>query len=67
MDADQISITGATRNYAYSMARILVGTTSWTEKTLVESGRFYPVRVHTAKDRVRFYASRFPVVEVDSS
>jgi uncharacterized protein YecE (DUF72 family) len=49
------------------MSRILVGTTSWTEKTLVESGRFYPPDVHTAEERLRFYASRFPVVEVDSS
>jgi uncharacterized protein YecE (DUF72 family) len=49
------------------MSRILVGTTSWTEKTLVESGRFYPSEVHTAEARLRFYASRFPVVEVDSS
>jgi len=49
------------------MSRILVGTTSWTEKTLVESGRFYPPDVHTAQSRLRFYASRFPVVEVDSS
>ena len=49
------------------MSRILVGTTSWTEKTLVESGRFYPTDVHTAEDRLRFYASRFPVVEVDST
>jgi uncharacterized protein YecE (DUF72 family) len=49
------------------MARILVGTTSWTETTLVESGRFYPPEVHTAEERLRYYASRFPVVEVDSS
>jgi uncharacterized protein YecE (DUF72 family) len=49
------------------MSRILVGTTSWTEKTLVESGRFYPPDVHTAEARLRFYASRFPVVEADSS
>jgi uncharacterized protein YecE (DUF72 family) len=49
------------------MGEIRVGTTSWSEKTLVESGRFYPPEVHTAKDRLRYYASRFPVVEVDST
>jgi uncharacterized protein YecE (DUF72 family) len=49
------------------MSRILVGTTSWTEKTLIESGRFYPPDVHTAEDRLRFYAGRFPFVEVDST
>ena len=49
------------------MSRILVGTTSWTEKTLVESGRFYPPDVHSAEARLRYYATQFPVVEVDSS
>lgn len=49
------------------MSLILVGTTSWTEKTLVESGRFYPPDVHSADARLRYYATRFPVVEVDSS
>jgi uncharacterized protein YecE (DUF72 family) len=49
------------------MSRILVGTTSWREKTLVESGHFYPPDVHTAEGRLRYYATRFPVVEVDSS
>jgi len=49
------------------MSRILVGTTSWTEQTLVESGHFYPPDVHTAEARLRYYATRFPIVEVDSS
>jgi uncharacterized protein YecE (DUF72 family) len=46
---------------------ILIGVTSWTEKTLIDSGEFYPGDVTTPKDRLRYYASRFPVVEVDSS
>lgn len=49
------------------MGRILVGTTSWTEKTLIESGRFYPPGANTAEERLRYYAGRFPVVEVDST
>jgi uncharacterized protein YecE (DUF72 family) len=49
------------------MADILVGITSWTEKTLVESGLFYPPDVKTPEARLRFYAGQFPVVEVDSS
>jgi uncharacterized protein YecE (DUF72 family) len=49
------------------MSHILVGTTSWTEKTLLESGRFYPPGVLTAEARLRLYATQFPVVEVDSS
>jgi uncharacterized protein YecE (DUF72 family) len=46
---------------------ILVGTASWTDKTLVECGRFYPKGCTTAEARLRFYASQFPLVEVDSS
>jgi uncharacterized protein YecE (DUF72 family) len=46
---------------------ILVGTTSWTDPTLIGSGRFYPREVHTAEERLRYYASQFPIVEVDSS
>jgi len=49
------------------MSPILVGTTSWTEKTLVESRCFYPPDVHSAEARLRYYATQFPVVEVDSS
>ena len=49
------------------MSRILVGTSSWTDKTLIESGRFYPQSATTAEDRLRFYASQFPIVEIDSS
>lgn len=47
--------------------RILVGTASWTDKSLIESGRFYPPTAKTAEDRLQFYASQFPMVEVDSS
>jgi uncharacterized protein YecE (DUF72 family) len=47
--------------------RILVGTASWTDKGLVASGKFYPKGCSSAEDRLRYYASRFPIVEVDSS
>lgn len=47
-------------------SRILVGTASWTDKSLVQSGRFYP-KGASAEERLRFYASRFGMVEVDSS
>jgi uncharacterized protein YecE (DUF72 family) len=49
------------------MGTVLVGTTSWTDKTLIECKRFYPRGVNTAEERLRYYASRFPIVEVDSS
>ncbi len=46
---------------------IQVGTASWTDKSLIQSKRFYPRGCSTAEDRLRFYASCFPMVEVDSS
>jgi uncharacterized protein YecE (DUF72 family) len=46
---------------------VLVGTSSWTDKTLIESGKFYPRTATTPEDRLRYYASRFPIVEIDSS
>jgi uncharacterized protein YecE (DUF72 family) len=49
------------------MSRILVGTSSWTDKTLIQSGRFYPPSATSPEQRLRFYASQFPIVEIDSS
>jgi uncharacterized protein YecE (DUF72 family) len=48
-------------------ARILVGTCSWTDTTLIESGTFYPPAASTPAERLRFYAQNFPIVEVDST
>jgi uncharacterized protein YecE (DUF72 family) len=49
------------------MGQVLVGTCSWTDPTLIESGRFYPASAKSAEDRLRFYAGEFGIVEVDSS
>lgn len=46
---------------------IFIGTASWTDKTLIESGRFYPKEANNAEARLRFYAENFPIVEVDST
>lgn len=48
-------------------SNILIGSASWTDKTLIACGRFYPPACKTAEARLRFYASQFPMVEVDSS
>ena len=48
-------------------ARILVGSCSWTDPTLIASGRFYPPGVTSAEARLRYYAEQFPIVEVDST
>jgi uncharacterized protein YecE (DUF72 family) len=49
------------------MGEILVGTCSWTDQTLIECGRFYPDWARSAEARLQYYASQFPVVEVDST
>ncbi|MDO8691150.1 MAG: DUF72 domain-containing protein [Dehalococcoidia bacterium] len=49
------------------MGEIRVGITSWTEPTLIESGRFYPASARSAEDRLRYYTGQFPIVEVDST
>ncbi|HEY1458787.1 MAG TPA: DUF72 domain-containing protein [Casimicrobiaceae bacterium] len=49
------------------MSRILIGTASWTDKSLIASGRFYPPKCNSPEDRLRYYASQFPLVEIDSS
>lgn len=47
-------------------ARILVGTASWADRPLIDSGRFYPPEAKGAEERLRYYASQFPLVEVDA-
>ena len=49
------------------MGTIRVGTCSWTDPTLISSGRFYPDSVRSAEARLKHYAGQFDLVEVDSS
>jgi uncharacterized protein YecE (DUF72 family) len=46
---------------------VRVGTASWTDPSLIKCKRFYPPGCTSAEARLRFYASQFPIVEVDSS
>jgi len=43
------------------------GTASWTDPTMTVPGVFYPKRLSTAEERLRYYAGQFPVVEVDAT
>lgn len=47
-------------------ASIRVGISAWTEPTLTAAGVFYPPDVKTPEARLRHYATKFPIVEVDS-
>jgi len=44
---------------------VVVGTCSWTDKTMIE--RWYPKEVRTPEQRLRYYAARYDTVEVDST
>jgi uncharacterized protein YecE (DUF72 family) len=48
------------------MGELLIGTASWTDKSLIASG-WYPKGASTAEERLKYYASQFPLVEVDST
>ena len=46
---------------------VLCGIAGWVDKSLIESRLFYPLSIKTSGERLRFYASQFPLVEVDST
>jgi uncharacterized protein YecE (DUF72 family) len=48
------------------MGKIRVGTASWTDRTLLASG-WYPADANSPEKRLEFYASQFPLVEVDAT
>ena len=48
-------------------SRVLIGTCSWTDATLVKETDWYPKKTMTAAERLAYYASKFPIVEVDST
>jgi uncharacterized protein YecE (DUF72 family) len=48
------------------MGEIKVGTASWTDKTLLDSG-WYPQTADNPEKRLAYYARQFPLVEVDST
>ena len=48
------------------MGTIQVGTASWTDRTLLDSG-WYPEVAANPEKRLAYYARQFPVVEVDAT
>jgi len=48
------------------MGQIRVGTAGWTDRTLIAAG-WYPAEASTPERRLRYYASQFPLVEVDAT
>src|SRR5262245_29034626 len=48
-------------------ANLRIGTCSWTDPSLIRCKRFYPRGYGSAERRLQYYATQFPLVEIDSS
>src|SRR5438067_12319505 len=46
---------------------VLTGSCSWTDPTLVKDADWYPRKTMSAEERLQFYASQFPLTEIDST
>lgn len=46
---------------------VFCGIAGWADKSLIDSRLFYPLAVKTSAEQLRFYATQFPLVEVDST
>src|SRR6185369_3042664 len=59
--------TSASEPIETAGSRVLVGTASWTDPTMTAAGVFYPAGADSAEERLQYYASQFPLVEVDAT
>lgn len=59
--------TASARPIRIGEGEIRCGTASWTDPTMTAAGVFYPPGAASAEARLRYYATQFPVVEVDST
>ena len=64
--AEAASVDGARAIPTPGGGRILIGTAGWTDPTLTAPGVFYPDGVSSPEARLRHYADRFSMVEVDA-
>lgn len=48
-------------------ATVRIGTASWTDPTMTAGSVFYPRGADSAEERLQYYASQFPLVEIDAT
>jgi uncharacterized protein YecE (DUF72 family) len=65
--AEELGADAATPVRRPNGHEIRFGTASWTDPTITRGAVFYPASVNTPEDRLRYYASRFSLVEVDAT
>lgn len=61
------AVANPVRCYEREATRIDLGVAGWTDPTLLAPGVFYPDDCRTPDSRLRYYASRFSMVEVDAT
>lgn len=66
-DAEAAALGPAATKATGPRQNIVVGMASWADPSLVKSKRFYPKGHSSGERMLRYYASQFPMVEVDSS
>ncbi len=66
-DADPKDVLLAARGPVGPRQNVVVGMASWADPSLVKSKAFYPKGHSSSEKMLRYYASQFPMVEVDSS
>lgn len=64
--AEEAGDAGA-RPIRVAAGQVRCGTASWTDPTTIAPGVFYPRGTDSAEERLRYYAARYPLVEVDST
>lgn len=67
MTPDDLFGTGLSPEPVGRRGNIRVGLCSWSDPSLIKSKGFYPRGTGSSEGRLRYYAMRFPIVEVDSS
>lgn len=55
------------RSVDVAATRVDFGVAGWTDPSLLAAGAFYPVGCTTPEQRLRYYASRYSMVEVDAT
>ncbi|MDQ7819896.1 MAG: DUF72 domain-containing protein [Armatimonadota bacterium] len=67
-DQTSLDLAPAARPLHVGSCRVYVGTCSWADPHFVREGQFYPPGVGTdPRRRLQYYATVFPVVEVDAT
>lgn len=59
-----LSLGGPAPGVQLGECRVLAGSSSWADRSLVRDGSFYPSRSLSAAQRLAYYASRLPLTEV---